>query len=95
MLFTGLLNATLSSGEYLINGHQITCFTNEEEKIVEEEYYYERKEDLEVKLEKNGATLVKKGPFKANVVIDGRLITGQNPQSASPIGDAIVEALTE
>lgn len=30
---------------------------------------------------------------QAKVVVDGNLITGQNPASASPIGEAILKAL--
>ena len=46
------------------------------------------------------STLIERGAifhsvplFQANVVIDGLLITGQNPASAADFGAAMVEAL--
>lgn len=31
--------------------------------------------------------------FKAKVVVDGKLITGQNPASAKPLGNVLLKAL--
>lgn len=31
---------------------------------------------------------------KSKVVVDGKLITGQNPASAAPLGEALLKALT-
>lgn len=33
--------------------------------------------------------------FAANVVVDGRLVTGQNPASATGVAEAAVKALRE
>ena len=34
-------------------------------------------------------------PWQAKLVVDGRLITGQNPASGTAVGEAIVAALKE
>ena len=39
------------------------------------------------------AVRISRRTVQAKVVVDGNLITGQNPASASPIGKAILEAL--
>ena len=86
-----LLNIQEASGRYLIQGKKITGFTNEEETL--------KKLDkvvpflLESQLSKRGAAFEKTTPFKAHVVVDGRLITGQNPASATGVGQAILSAL--
>jgi putative intracellular protease/amidase len=33
--------------------------------------------------------------FGAHVVVSGRLLTGQNPASAAPLGEALVKALKQ
>jgi putative intracellular protease/amidase len=46
------------------------------------------------KLKKNGAHYKKNLiPFTSHVEVDGQLITGQNPQSARAVGEALVERL--
>lgn len=87
----GLLNVKLSNGELLIKGRHLTGFTAEEEasrnydKIVPFE--------LEAALKKDGATFEEAPIFENKVVVDGRLITGQNPASAQALGEAVVNAL--
>ncbi|MCU1789667.1 type 1 glutamine amidotransferase domain-containing protein [Pectobacterium polaris] len=87
----GLLNVKLSNGELLIKGRRLTGFTAEEEasrnydKIVPFE--------LEAALKKDGATFEEAPIFENKVVVDGRLITGQNPASAQALGEAVVKAL--
>jgi putative intracellular protease/amidase len=48
---------------------------------------------LESKLRELGAKMVPGKAFEANVVVDGRLITGQNPASATGAAEAIVDGL--
>lgn len=82
-----LINAKLSNGKYLVNGKNVTGFSNEEEakvgltKVVP---YL-----LEEKLKERGAKYSKAAPFQAKVVTDGRLITGQNPASGTAVGQAV------
>ena len=50
--------------------------------------------DVEQRMKDNGA-LYEKGliPFVSNVVVDGKLVTGQNPGSAKATAAAVVKAL--
>ena len=50
---------------------------------------------LESRLRELGAEVNVAEPWQPYVVRDGRLITGQNPQSSGPVADALSEALTE
>lgn len=85
---SALTDVKLSDGSYLIEGKKINSFTNEEEKEVE-------KDDivpflLETRLKERGAVFEKGEKWENKVVVDGRIITGQNPQSAASLGEAIV-----
>lgn len=88
----GLLNVTLNTGEHLIKGKDVTGYSWNEEIAAK------RKDavpfSLEEELQKRGASYSKAlVPFKAHVVEDGRLITGQNPSSAKGVGEAVVKKL--
>lgn len=87
----GLLPVRLSDGQYLVKGKKLTSFTNPEE------YANGTAEIvpflLETALENEGA-LFQEGPmWSDHVVVDGRLITGQNPMSALSLGKALLKAL--
>ena len=89
----GLLPIRLQDGTLLVKGRKLTSFTNPEEyangtaKIVPFL--------LETALENEGA-LFQEGPQWADhVVVDGRLITGQNPMSALSLGKALLKALLD
>ena len=87
----GLLNIKLSDGSLLIDGRKLDSFTNAEEeangtaKIVPFL--------LQTALEQRGANFDCGAPFTDHVVVDGRLITGQNPMSALSVGKALLAAL--
>lgn len=85
-----LLNITLSSGEPLIAGKRVAGFTNAEEAAVglTDVVPFLLADALTAK----GATHVPGPNFTENVVADGRLITGQNPQSAAGVARATVAA---
>ncbi|GAB7366190.1 hypothetical protein MBLNU230_g7750t1 [Neophaeotheca triangularis] len=90
-----LANVKLSDGSYLINGQEVTGFTNTEEDQVG--LSAAMPFPLETKLQENGGKFIKADPWAAKVVSsgkDGKLITGQNPASAAPIGDAILKAIS-
>lgn len=88
----GLLGATLSNGEYLIAGRNVTGFSWPEEEFA-------RRADavpfsLQERLEDRGAVYsFAAEPFAPHVVEDGRLVTGQNPASARPVAEAVVKQL--
>ncbi len=87
----GFLKVKLSNGESLIAGKKLTAFTKEEEISLKYEKLIPF--DLETALRKAGAIFEKAPILKSKVVIDGRLITGQNPPSAKPFGEAVAKAL--
>ncbi|QYM90927.1 type 1 glutamine amidotransferase domain-containing protein [Dickeya zeae] len=87
----GFINVKLSNGESLIKGRRLTGFTAEEE--VSRHYDQIVPFELEGALKKGGAKFEKAPIFENNVVVDGRLITGQNPASAAALGEAVVKAL--
>ncbi|UIR56996.1 type 1 glutamine amidotransferase domain-containing protein [Sphingobacterium sp. SRCM116780] len=87
----GLVNIQLSDGKYLVDGKKINAFTNEEETAVKLENIVPFL--LENKLKERGAIFEKSGLWEPHVVTDSRVITGQNPQSAKAVGEAIRSAL--
>lgn len=86
-----LINLKLSHGKYLVDGKRINAFTNEEEKAVKEDKVVPFL--LESRLIERGAIFEKSGLWHVHVVSDQRVITGQNPQSAKVVGEAILEQL--
>ena len=90
----GLVGATLPNGEPLVRGKRVNSFTDAEERKAELDdvvpYLLEsRLRSLGAKFEGNDE------PFGAYTVRDGRLVTGQNPASAEPLGKLLIEALKE
>ncbi|WP_370901103.1 type 1 glutamine amidotransferase domain-containing protein [Chryseobacterium gossypii] len=87
----GLVNIKLGNGKYLVDGKKINAFTNEEEaevKLTDIVPFL-----LEDKLKERGARFEKSGLWQPYVVTDQRVITGQNPQSAKGVGEAILKEL--
>ncbi|MBN8710608.1 MAG: type 1 glutamine amidotransferase domain-containing protein [Verrucomicrobia bacterium] len=79
--YCGLLNTKLSDGSLLVAGRKITGFSWREEVLagVAAKMPYNAEEEMK----RRGALYEKAWlPFVSKVVIDGRLVTGQNPQSA-------------
>lgn len=87
----GIVNIKLNNGKFLVDGKRVNSFTNEEEKAVK----LENKVPflLESKLKERGAKFEKSELWQEHVTVDGRLITGQNPASATAIGNAILQQL--
>ncbi|KAH7930103.1 class I glutamine amidotransferase-like protein [Leucogyrophana mollusca] len=87
-----LVGATDSSGKSIFAGKAFTGFSNVEEeqvgKVKDVPFLLEDKiSSLGGKYEKSAQA------WSAHVVVSGHLITGQNPASAQPIGEAILKAL--
>ncbi len=89
----GLVNIKLNNGKYLVDGKKINAFTNEEESEVKLTNVVPFL--LEDKLKERGAKFEKSGLWQNHVVTDQRVITGQNPQSAKSVGEAIVKELNK
>lgn len=90
--YCGLLNTRLSSGELLVAGRKLTGFSWAEEILagVAKKVPY----NAEAEMRQRGARYEKAWlPFVSNVVVDGRLITGQNPQSATATAQAVAAHL--
>jgi putative intracellular protease/amidase len=90
-----LLNVKLESGEYLLQDQAVTGFSNVEEDTAGLSSVMPFQ--LETELSKRSGGHYKKAtePWGEKVAIGhrGRLITGQNPASAGPLGEAIKKAL--
>lgn len=84
-----LVNIKLSNGQYLVAGKDVSTFTNAEEKEVGLTKVVPFL--LESKLRERGANIKTAPNWQDKVVVSERLITGQNPKSASSLGKAIVE----
>jgi putative intracellular protease/amidase len=88
----GLLDVTLSSGEPLVKGRQVTGFSWREEELAERAHAVPY--SLEDRLKELGASYsTAEKPFAPHVVEDDRLITGQNPSSARAVAEAVVRHL--
>ncbi len=87
-----LLGVTLQDGTLLLAGKTLTSFTNEEESaagLTDKMPFL-----LETQLRESGAKFVEKPNWSDHVEIDGKLITGQNPQSSKSTAQAVIDALT-
>lgn len=86
-----LVNARDADGNLLIAGKRVASFTNGEEEEVQSTHVVPFL--LADRLETRGAHHVDSPNWSDNVIVDGRLITGQNPQSAAHLGEALRDAL--
>ena len=88
----GLLNVKLSNGEYLIKGRSMTGFDWFEETIARRKR--EVPFNLEAAIKARGADLKKAFiPMTSNVVVDGNLITWQNPFSSKEMAKVVTREL--
>ncbi|KAG5971441.1 hypothetical protein E4U55_001226 [Claviceps digitariae] len=79
-------------GEPLVKGRKVTGFTNREEEQVQLSEAMPFL--LEDELKKKGAVFeAAEEAWGEKVVVDGLLITGQNPASAKGVGEAILKAI--
>ncbi|MDJ0592975.1 MAG: hypothetical protein QNJ72_23810 [Pleurocapsa sp. MO_226.B13] len=85
------MNVRLSDGTYLVAGKTLTAFTNEEEEAVE--LTDQMPFLLETKLIERGAQHTEADNFQSHVVVSDRLVTGQNPASATQTAEEMVELL--
>lgn len=85
-----LINVKLNDGSYLVDGKKVTGFS-----IAEEENY--AKEDvpfeLEDALKNRGGIYSRVDPWQPYSIRDGRLVTGQNPASATGVAEKVISIL--
>lgn len=86
-----LVDITLSNGAYLVAGKNVSAFTDSEERAVQLDETVPFL--LASRLGQRGAHHHAAPDWTAKVVVDGRLITGQNPQSAAGVGAAMRDTL--
>lgn len=84
-----LVNVVLDDGTALVAGKRVAAFTDSEERAVGLEQVVPFL--LASTLAERGALHQAAPDWTAQVVVDGRLITGQNPQSAAGVGAALRE----
>jgi putative intracellular protease/amidase len=91
-----LVNAKLSDGTYLIANAAVTGFSNDEEDSVDLSKYMPFMLETELNKKSGGKYEKASKQWEEHVVVakDGRLITGQNPSSATAIGKAIAQAIS-
>lgn len=86
-----LVDLTLTDGRYLVDGKQVSAFTNEEETavgLIEAVPF-----PLESRLRERGARFTKTANFAEHAVADQRLVTGQNPASARKVAQLVLAEL--
>lgn len=88
-----LVDVKLRDGRPLVAGRQLTGFTNEEEAIFGRKWAKEFRFQLEDAMRERGARWREAPLMMPNVVVDGRLVTGQNPYSTPGVAEAIVRGL--
>jgi putative intracellular protease/amidase len=86
-----LVNARLSDGSLLVAGREVSAFTDEEEVAVS--LHEVVPFALESRLRSLGARFVEAPNFEKKVAVSDRLVTGQNPASATGVAEAVVELL--
>jgi putative intracellular protease/amidase len=85
-----LLGVDLGDGVPFVRGKKLTSFSKKEE------YDYARDDvayELEDALRAEGAEYSSTANWQPRVIVDGRLITGQNPASAGPLARELLTAL--
>jgi putative intracellular protease/amidase len=86
-----LLGVKSATGKPLVSGRELTAFSDSEERAVgfdkDVPYVVERE------LASLGARYRKAADWQEHVVVDGRLVTGQNPASALGVAKAIFKML--
>lgn len=79
--YCGLLNVRLSDGTLLVSGRRVTGFSWREEILagVARKMPYNAEEEMKRRGARYEKALL---PFVSHAIVDGRLVTGQNPGSA-------------
>ncbi|WP_024326286.1 type 1 glutamine amidotransferase domain-containing protein [Thioalkalivibrio sp. AKL19] len=88
-----LVGAMLADGSSAVKGRKVAAFTNSEEKAVQLDSAMPFL--LQDKLQELGGEVDTADDWADHVVVDGKLVTGQNPQSSKSVADAIVRLLRE
>lgn len=85
------MNVRGADARDLVADQPVSAFTNEEEAAVELTDVMPFL--LETRLRERGTRFTEARPFEKRVAAGNRLVTGQNPASATAVAEAIVEQL--
>ena len=85
-----LMDVTLSDGSNYLAGRRVAAFTSAEEQGHSEQ---DVPFMLDVAMTEQGALHTSAPPFHQHVVVDDRLVTGQNPASAAGVALAMLQVL--
>jgi putative intracellular protease/amidase len=90
--YCGLLNTRLSNGALLVTGRRVTGYSWFEEVLagVAKKVPYNSEAEMKRRSARYEKALL---PFVSKVVVDGRLVTGQNPQSARATAQQVATLL--
>jgi putative intracellular protease/amidase len=88
-----LTHVKLSNGNWLLKGKKVTGFSNSEETAVEKIKYMPFL--IEDRLKEEGGSYSKGDDWSVHVVTDGKLVTGQNPQSSEGVAKAVLAVLKQ
>jgi putative intracellular protease/amidase len=88
----GLLDVTLADGSNIMAGKTVTCFTRKEEVAYGtiEKIPFVLEQDVTAK----AGAFHEVEPWAENVLVQDRLVTGQNPASAGGVGREMVKLLS-
>lgn len=86
-----LVHAKNADGKPLVAGKRVTSFTNDEEKAVGLENVVPL--SIEDSFKKHGAIYERGDMWAPFAVVDGKLVTGQNPASSDLTADKVMELL--
>ncbi|MBH9576869.1 type 1 glutamine amidotransferase domain-containing protein [Inhella proteolytica] len=87
------LAAVQIEGKPLVQGRRLTGFTDEEEAVFGKRWAKEYPFWLETRLREQGARWEEAALMMPKVVVDGRLVTGQNPFSTAQAAEELVRLL--
>jgi putative intracellular protease/amidase len=86
-----LVGARFDDGTPVVKGRKLTSFTDEEERAAQLDTVMPFL--LQSKLHELGAEFESSPNWQDHVVVDGQLITGQNPQSSASTAKAMLSAI--
>lgn len=86
----GLVHLKRSDGKYLIGGKRVSGYPEEFERQ-DAAYFKEFPFLIRKTVESRGGTFLPSARDKGYVVIDGRLVTGQNYLSAKQVAETVVD----
>ncbi|KIY68672.1 ThiJ/PfpI [Cylindrobasidium torrendii FP15055 ss-10] len=92
--YSALANVVNAAGKSIFDGRAFTALSNAEETLLDGVNVGQKIPwSVEDKLTSKGGKFEATDPFQAKVVVDGNLYTGQNPASAGPLAQAVLQAL--